>query len=35
MLGHLVSNAFQDGARRSLPRPEGVLHRLWAFFFRH
>jgi hypothetical protein len=33
MLGHLVSNALQGSARR--PRPEGLLHRFWAFFFRH
>ncbi len=34
MLGHLVSNAFQDGASRPARRTGGLLRRLWAFFFR-
>jgi hypothetical protein len=34
MLGHLVSNAFQDGAIHPARRTRGLLRRLWAFFFR-
>jgi hypothetical protein len=35
MLGHLVSNAFQDGANRPARSTRSLLRRLWAFFFRY